>query len=67
MSERKCSEPGECITLPGGAALVEWKRPGVSEWSYWRPAARRFVGAYKTRQEAETALQRVMATQAVAA
>ena len=63
MAERKCreSEPGAFVALPGGAYLVRWDRPGVQEWSWmFPPVARRFVGAYLTREACEAALAQAM-------
>jgi hypothetical protein len=38
MADRKSSEPGAFVPLPGGAFLVRWDRPGAQEWSWMCPA-----------------------------
>jgi hypothetical protein len=59
MADRKSSEPGAFVPLPGGAFLVRWDRPGAQEWSWMCPRlGRRFVGAYPTQQAAELDLRR---------
>lgn len=69
MSESTTIEAVEYVRLSPDTALACWQLPdGSLEWSWaWSALGYGSRGAYPTRQEAEAALERVMAAQAVAA